>query len=106
MLGVEYFAFNTQQPPFNDARLRKALYLAIDRELITDKVLGEGQMPAYSFTPPYMSMPQLPTTAAAMSKEQHYGSSCLYRSGYSESKLTFTLLYNKRSAQKDRHRRC
>ena len=104
MLGVEYFSFNTHKAPFNDARLRKALYLAMDRELITEKVLGEGQVPAYSFTPPYMSnMPALPATAATMSREQRLAEAQrLYKeAGYSnENPLRFTLLYNTSEARK------
>ncbi|WP_234919371.1 ABC transporter substrate-binding protein, partial [Aeromonas veronii] len=29
--------------PFDDPKVRKALSLAIDRETITDKILGQGQ---------------------------------------------------------------
>ena len=104
MLGVEYLAFNTRQAPFNDARLRRALYLAVDRELITDKVLGEGQMPAYSFTPPYMSnMPKLPAADGELSKEQRLQEARrLYEeAGFSKAKpLRLTLLYNTSEARK------
>jgi len=34
-----------------DARVRRALGLAIDREIITDRILQGGQTPAFSFTP-------------------------------------------------------
>ncbi len=104
MLGVEYFAFNTQQAPFNNPDLRRALYLAMDRELITDKVLGEGQVPAYSFTPPYMNnMPTLPTSAATMPHDQRLAEARrLYKkAGYSKANpLKFTLLYNTSEARK------
>ena len=60
MLGTEYLAFNTRRSPFNDSRVRQALSLAVDRELITSNILGEGQIPAYNFTPEYMQgMPSL-----------------------------------------------
>lgn len=46
-----YYLFNNQKPPFDDVRVRRALALALDRETITEKVMGQGQMPAYQYTP-------------------------------------------------------
>ena len=51
MLCTYYYEFNTVKPPFNDARVRRALALALDRNTITDKVVGQGQTPAYQLTP-------------------------------------------------------
>jgi oligopeptide transport system substrate-binding protein len=51
-LIVYLYRLNNTRPPFNDVRVRKAFNLAIDRQLITDKVLGLGQVPAYTFVPP------------------------------------------------------
>jgi oligopeptide transport system substrate-binding protein len=51
-LVVYFYRFNTTRPPLDDVRVRKALSLAIDRELITTQVLGLGQLPAYTFVPP------------------------------------------------------
>jgi oligopeptide transport system substrate-binding protein len=48
---VTYLTFNQVKPPFNDARVRRALSLAIDREVITGRVLNIGLTPAYSFVP-------------------------------------------------------
>lgn len=50
-LGVYYFSFNVTKPPFNDKRVRKALALALEREIITDKIVKGGQQPAYHFVP-------------------------------------------------------
>jgi len=50
-LAVYYYAMNTQKPPFNDVRVRKALNLAIDKSIIADKVLGQGQTPAWHLSP-------------------------------------------------------
>ena len=52
-LGTYYYGFNVTRPPFKDnPKLREALTLAIDRDVITDKVTGAGEKPAYSFVPP------------------------------------------------------
>jgi oligopeptide transport system substrate-binding protein len=52
-LTVSYLTFNTHDPgPLRDARVRRALSEAVDREFITGKLLRAGQQPAYSFVPP------------------------------------------------------
>jgi oligopeptide transport system substrate-binding protein len=48
---LTYILLNQTKPPFNDARVRRALSLALDRETITDRVLAVGQTPAYDFVP-------------------------------------------------------
>lgn len=50
-LGTYYYAFNTQSGPTKDIRVRKALAMAIDRKIITEKVLGTGEKVANHFTP-------------------------------------------------------
>jgi oligopeptide transport system substrate-binding protein len=50
--GTYYYDFNTTKPPFNDARVRKALALAIDRNAIVTNVLRGGQKPAFAFVSP------------------------------------------------------
>lgn len=52
-LGSFYLAFNLSRPPFAGApELREALSLVIDRSLITERVLGAGQLPASRLVPP------------------------------------------------------
>ncbi len=47
-----YLTYNTTKLPFNDARVRRALALVIDRALLCEKVLRGGRVPAYTLTPP------------------------------------------------------
>lgn len=48
-LGTYYYIVNTNK--IKDKRVRQALYLAIDRQTMVDKILKGGQAPAYAFTP-------------------------------------------------------
>jgi oligopeptide transport system substrate-binding protein len=50
-LGTYFYRLNTARPPLDDARVRRALALAVDREAIVERILGGGQLPATSFTP-------------------------------------------------------
>jgi oligopeptide transport system substrate-binding protein len=51
-LGIYYYMFNITRPPFDNAGLRKALNLAVDRQILTEKVTGVGELPAFGFVPP------------------------------------------------------
>ncbi len=51
-LGSYYYGFNLTKPPFKDnLKLRRALSMAIDRKIITEKITGIGEQPAYSWVP-------------------------------------------------------
>ncbi len=49
---TRYLALNVSRPPLNDARVRRALSLALDRRVLVEKVMKGGQRPAYSFVSP------------------------------------------------------
>jgi len=52
-LGVYYYGFNLTKPPFKDnPQLRAALSMAIDRDVLVEKITGRGEEPAYSWVPP------------------------------------------------------
>jgi oligopeptide transport system substrate-binding protein len=53
-LNTYFFRFNVRRAPFNDARIRRALSLALDRQALTAKVLQAGQQPAAALVPPTM----------------------------------------------------
>lgn len=52
LLGTYFYSFNTRVKPLDDRRIRLALALAVDRELLVDRILRQGQRPAYHFTYP------------------------------------------------------
>ncbi|WP_236712649.1 peptide ABC transporter substrate-binding protein [Peribacillus muralis] len=51
-LAVYYYNFNTEVKPFNNAKVRKALSMAIERQKITENVAQGGQKPAFGVIPP------------------------------------------------------
>ena len=46
-----YYEMNVNKPPFDDVRVRRAMTLTLDRELIAEKVASRGETPAYQMTP-------------------------------------------------------
>ncbi|MEL7447333.1 MAG: peptide ABC transporter substrate-binding protein [Pseudomonadota bacterium] len=50
-LGSYFYRVNVTREPFNDPRVREALSLAIDRNLIVERVSQGGQIPATGFVP-------------------------------------------------------
>lgn len=51
-LGLYALALNTRKAPFDDARVRRALSLVIDREFLAGVVWGGTMAPAYALCPP------------------------------------------------------
>ena len=52
-LGSYYFGFNLQREPFiENPEIRLALALALDRDLLTEKVTQFGELPSYTLVPP------------------------------------------------------
>jgi len=52
VLIVYFYRLNVTKPPLDDVHVRRALNLALDKQLICDKVTQAGQRPARSFVPP------------------------------------------------------
>jgi oligopeptide transport system substrate-binding protein len=47
MLGVRYYSLLNTDPLLKDVRVRKALSMVIDRDVLADKVTADGQVPVY-----------------------------------------------------------
>ncbi len=98
LLGDYQYWFNTQKPPFNDQRVRMALNLALDRKIITDKVLGMGQTPAWMLMPLTVGgqtyqAPEMANWTA--SQRIDAAKKLLAEAGFSAAKpLNLELLYN------------
>ena len=104
-LGTYYFGFNTERPPFsNQPGLRRALSMAIDREIITTQVTGGGEIPAYGWVPPLPGYtPQRPEWADwPMERRLGEARRLFAEAGYGEDRpLTVELYYN----TSDNHKR-
>ena len=79
-------------------RVREALKLGLDRDIITNKVKNQGDLPAYSFTPPYTDGAKLTPPewfSWTQEKRNEVAKKLLADAGYGPGKpLTFSLLYN------------
>ena len=96
-LGATLYLFNFRRPLFRDARVRKALSLALDRDVLTTRIVRTGDAPAYglipSNVPGYLPAlgPVIRTQAARIAEARRL----LAEAGYSAAKpLRFELLYH------------
>ena len=85
-LTTYYYGLNLRKPPFrDDPQLRQALSMAIDRELLTEKITGVGEVAAYGWVPPGTSnyTPQVVAWAGLDSQQRTQQARELYTSaGY------------------------
>lgn len=98
-LGSYFFGFNLEREPFIESPLlRRALVLAVDRELITEKVTQFGEQPAFGLVPPgigeYLS--PLPEYADWTQEERNAEARRLYAAaGFTEADpLRIEIRYN------------
>ncbi|MGR6981376.1 ABC transporter substrate-binding protein [Testudinibacter sp. P27/CKL/0425] len=99
ILCTYVYEINTAKAPFNDVRVRQALSLALNRNIITDKVINQGQVPAYHFTPPYINGGEKLTNPEwadwDQKKRNDEAVKLLAEAGFTKANpLNFTLLYN------------
>jgi oligopeptide transport system substrate-binding protein len=97
-LGSYFFGFNVTRPPFKDnPKLRRALSLAVDREIIAHDVVGMGEQPAFGYVPAVQGYtPQNMVESSWTQEQREAEAKKLYaEAGYSETNpLRTTLYYN------------
>lgn len=97
-LATYYYEFNTTRAPFNDPRVRLALNMALDKDIIAEKVLGQGQRPAWLISQPDIGGVKLQNPDyASWPRDRRIAEAkkLLSEAGYSDSHpLVFNLLYN------------
>lgn len=93
-----YYELNNKKAPFDDPRVREAVKLTLDREVIAEKIMGQGQIPAYSFTPSFIGNGNFKPPKWAYWTQQQRNEKArelLKEAGFdSQNPLAFTLLYN------------
>jgi oligopeptide transport system substrate-binding protein len=98
-LSTNYYGFNLDRAPFRDnAPLRRALSLVIDRDQLASAVLRVGEVPAYGWVPPgvynYTSQ-SFDYAAWPMAQRIEEARKLYAAAGYSAAKpLKFELRYN------------
>lgn len=97
-LAVYFFGFNTRRPPLDDVRVRRALSLAVDRDLLTRVIVGAGEEPACSLVPPVLPGYQPPRDSgceAARRERIAQAQALLADAGYGpERPLQLEIRYN------------
>ena len=47
IIGLRYYSYQTQDAAFKDVRVRKALSMVLDRDILAQRITADGQAPAY-----------------------------------------------------------
>ncbi|PHM74154.1 ABC transporter substrate-binding protein [Xenorhabdus kozodoii] len=93
-----YYEINNQKPLFKDNRVREAIKLSLDRDIITEKIMAQGQISAYGFTPTYIGegLTINPEWASWTQEQRNQRArELLKEAGFNANNpLKFTLLYN------------
>jgi oligopeptide transport system substrate-binding protein len=96
--GIYYYAMNITKPPFNDKRVRLALSMAINREILVEKITLAGELPAYGFVPDgtaNYTPRQVAWRTMSQAEREAAAQKLLREAGYGPGKpLQFQLAYN------------
>lgn len=103
-LGVYYYGFNLSREPFKSKpSLRQALSMAIDRDVIVERIIGRGEAAALSFVPPGThdyDPPRLSFAALDQSERNAIARRLYAEAGYGEDNpLEIELRYNTSDTQ-------
>ena len=98
-LGTYYFVFNTRKKPFDDARVRRALSMVVDREFLAEEIWGGTMLPGYSLVPPgthnYPVVATLPYKDQPLLDREDAAKALLAEAGYGPNHpLKLEIIYN------------
>ena len=71
IMGTYYVTFNTQKAPFDNAKVRKALSLAIDRKYVAETVMQGTFSPAKNFVGPGISDAAADSSFEAVTRQKY-----------------------------------
>ncbi|SMY06646.1 peptide ABC transporter substrate-binding protein [Flavimaricola marinus] len=96
-----YYMFNMSDSgpeALSDARVRQALSMAVDRDIIVENVLAGGQRPAYTFTHwaiPGWEIPDIPMANMTQAERNEQAKALMAEAGFGEDNpLNIELIYN------------
>ncbi|MFN7094878.1 MAG: ABC transporter substrate-binding protein, partial [Burkholderiales bacterium] len=99
--GIYYLDLNMKLPLFaHNSKLRQALTMAIDRKILTQKVMAEGQVPLYSLVTPTIEGGKYAGLSYAWANwsyesQVHYAQQLYKAAGFDNNHpLSVTILYN------------
>jgi oligopeptide transport system substrate-binding protein len=98
-LGTYYYVINlTKEPLGKDVKLRQALAMALNREVLVEKITQAGELPAYSWVPPGIpgyEPAQLPFGKMDQKQRNAEAKKLFEEAGYGPNNpLKLELLYN------------
>ncbi len=100
-----YYTINltdTTPEALKDQRVRQALSLAVDRDIIVDKVLAGGQTAAYTFTPEAtagFNIPAIDVASMTQAERDAKAKELMAEAGYTDG-LDLELIYNTSESHK------
>ena len=97
LLGTYLYSFNLNKPELQDVRVRQALSMVLDRQLLTAKVSAQGEVPSWSLLPDMpgyiATLPEL--ASATQDIRSAMAARLLKEAGIDEAHpLRLTLTYN------------
>ena len=106
-LCTYYYTFNLSpsgQDALQDVRVRQALSYALDRSVVTDKILQGGQIQAFTFTPGATAGFEVPAVAFGQMTQNERNAKAkelMAEAGYgSDNPLSVEIMYNTSEAHK------
>ena len=106
-LCTYYYTFNLSpsgQDALQDVRVRQALSYALDRSVVTDKILQGGQIQAFTFTPGATAGFEVPAVAFGQMTQDERNAKAkelMAEAGYgSDNPLSVEIMYNTSEAHK------
>lgn len=97
-IGTYYYALNLENPAFKEnPKLRRALSLALDRNILTEKITQAGEIPAWGWVPPVDNYTQQNMEEKSLDKAARtkLAQELYAESGYGTDKpLELEILYN------------
>ena len=96
-IGIYFYPMNVRLPKLGTREIRHALSKAVNREVITEKVLKSGEVPAYGYVPPLngFKLQSVPYKGQPYNKLLAEAKKTMTSLGYSKDKpLKLQLRYN------------